>query len=81
MSLLDKVVWALALLLVAVSFVSPGGLIIGLLLAVLLLVAVYGGRYFLQLEQSRRMGEKAPRESSLRDRIAGSDSGKDRWDR
>lgn len=81
MTAFDKVVVAVALLLVGVSFLAPGGLIIGLTLGVALLVAVYGGKYLLQLEMSRRMGEKAPRERGIRDKIAGGSDGDKRWNR
>ena len=78
MSSFDKIAVGAALLLIGISLLNPGGLIIGAILGVSLLVAVYGGKYLLQLEKSRRMGERAP---SMRDKIAGAQDDDGGWRR
>lgn len=78
----DKVVLVAAVLLIGISFLNPGGLITGLTLGLLALVAWYGGKYLMQLEQSRRMGEKS--HPGIRERIAGDSEQSDserRWSR
>lgn len=81
MSAFDKLMVAAALILISISLLNPGGLFVGLFLGIGLLAAVYGGRYLLQLEQSRRMGERAGNHG-VRDRIAGnSGSDEGRWNR
>lgn len=78
----DKVVVAGALFLIAISFLRPGGLITGVILGGFALVAWYGGKYLMQLEQSRRMGEKS--HPGIRERIAGDSeqsSSERRWRR
>lgn len=82
MSAVDKLIAAAAMLLIAISLLNPGGLIVGLTLAVVLLGVWYGGRYLLDMEKSRRMGERAGlKEQSFRERIAGGDDDNSRWNR
>ena len=80
MSTFDKLAVGGAVLLVGISLLSPGGFVVGLTLGILLLVATFGGKYLLQLEQSRRFGEKAG--PSMRDRLGGNDGdGEGGWSR
>lgn len=80
MTVADKVVVGIAGALILVSFLNPGGLFFGMLLGVLLLAAWFGGKYLLELEKSRRMGERS---DPLRKRMAGSEEndGESRWRR
>lgn len=78
MSHADTVVVLVATGLLLISLLNPGGMVVGALLAVGVVVAWFGGKYLLELEKSRRMGERS---NSFRDRFAGSEEEKDKWSR
>ena len=71
MSYADTIVVGIAVLLFAVSLLNPGGAIVGAGLALFLVVAWFGGKYLLELETYRRMGERS---GSYRDKLAGTES-------
>lgn len=73
MKLLDALTLALVVVLIGVSFLNPAGLVVGLVLAAVVVLARYGIPYALRLEESRRMGEKA-RGDGWRARMRDSDS-------
>lgn len=78
MSYADNAVILVATVLLGISLLNPGGGVVGGMLAVFLLAAWFGGKYLLELEKSRRMGERS---NTFRDRFAGSDDEKDKWSR
>lgn len=78
MSWADTVVVIVALLVMLVSLLNPGGFFVGALLALAILAAWFGGQYLLELEKSRRMGERS---GSYRDKFAGREDDDGKWRR
>jgi amino acid permease len=58
-SVFDWVVWGVVALLLIPVALNPAGWLAGLLLVGAWLVVTYGGREYLELEKSRRQGERA----------------------
>jgi len=58
MSLSDKIIWGIAIVLLLPVLVSPAGWLFGLTLAVGWLLAAYLTKYLLDLEKHRREGER-----------------------
>jgi len=58
MSLADKLIWTIAIVLLLPVLASPAGWTFGVALAVGWLIAAYGGKYLLDLEKHRREGER-----------------------
>ena len=74
MSNADTVVWVLAIAAVLVTFLNPGGLIIGLLLAGALLAGYYGIPFFAGLFRERQRGASAAKiGQGSRKRLRGDD--------
>lgn len=75
MSTFDKVVWLLVALVFAPVLITPAGWMFATVVATIVVVASYGGRYLLDLEKQRRQGERGAARK-IRDR--GRDRGGDR---
>jgi hypothetical protein len=57
-SLFEKIAWTVALLVLLPVLINPASWIVAILLAIAVLVSFYVGRYLLDLEKQRRMGER-----------------------
>lgn len=76
MSYADIAIWSIAILIVLVTFLNPGGLVIGIIVAALLLGGRYGLPYLGQLYRDRQTGASAAKiQQGTRRRIRG--GGKD----
>lgn len=72
MSYADAIVWGLALFAVLVTFLNPGGLLVGLLIAFVILGARYGLPYVGQVYRDRQKGASAAKiNQGARRRIRG----------
>lgn len=70
----DGIVWGLAVLIVLVTFLNPGGLIVGLVVATLLLGARYGLPFLGDLIRTRQSGASAAKiQQDARKRLRGGD--------
>lgn len=54
----DKVVWAIAILLLIPILLSPAGWLFGIVIAIVWILVAYGGREVLEIEKARRQGER-----------------------
>lgn len=69
---MSKVVWLLAIGAVAVTFLNPGGLIVGLLIALVLLAGRYGLPFVGKIYLARQQGmARAKIEQKARDSVRG----------
>ena len=74
MSKADTIVWILAIAAVLVTFMNPGGLIIGLLVGGALLAGYYGTPFFAGLFRDRQRGTSAAKVGQgSRKRLRGGD--------
>lgn len=55
----EKIAWVIAAILLLPVLVNPASWLVALALALAVLAVYYGGRYLLDLEKQRRMGERA----------------------
>lgn len=71
----DAIIWTLAILAVLITFLNPGGLIIGLLIALVLLGGRYGLPYVGGLIRDRQRGASSAKISQgTRKRFRGGDN-------
>lgn len=67
----DRVVLALAALVVLPAIVAGGGFVVAIALAVALVVGAYSGRYGLRIVEKRHVGAKQAGRRDARDRLRG----------
>lgn len=57
-SVFETIAWILAIILLVPVLINPAGWLVAVVLAGAVLLIYYGGRYLLDLEKQRRMGER-----------------------